>query len=97
MERGGDQRGWPERVLGLGIKANTEVMMAINLGTRGVVEAMELLEYCNLDQGTYYSELRKKHGYQRVFIAVLCYKHSFFCFAREKIDFNNENLKNRIQ
>ena len=44
-------------------KANTEVMMAINLGTRGVAEAMELLEYCNLDQGTYYSELRKQHGY----------------------------------
>ncbi len=44
-------------------KANTEVMMAVNLGTRGVAEAMELLEYCNLDQGTYYSELRKKHGY----------------------------------
>ncbi len=46
-------------------KANTEVMMAINLGTRGVAEAMELLEYCNLDQGTYYSELRKKHGYAK--------------------------------
>lgn len=46
-------------------KANTEVMMAINLGTRGVAEAMELLEYCNLDQGTYYSELRKKHGYDK--------------------------------
>ncbi len=45
-------------------KANTEVMMAINLGTRGVAEAMELLEYCNLDQGTYYSELRKAHGYE---------------------------------
>ena len=46
-------------------KANTEVMMAINLGTRGVAEAMELLEYCNLDQGTYYSVLRKKHGYEK--------------------------------
>lgn len=23
--------------------------MAINLGTRGVAEAMEMLEYCNLD------------------------------------------------
>ena len=44
-------------------KAGTEVMMAINLGTRGVAEAMELLEYCNLDQGTHYSELRKQHGY----------------------------------
>ena len=44
-------------------KAGTEVMMAINLGTRGVAEAMELLEYCNLDHGTHYSELRKQHGY----------------------------------
>ena len=46
-------------------KADTEMMMAINLGTRGVAEAMELLEYCNLDQGTYYSELRKQHGYEK--------------------------------
>ena len=46
-------------------KADTEVMMAINLGTRGVAEAMELLEYCNLDQGTHYSELRKAHGYEK--------------------------------
>ena len=46
-------------------KADTEVMMAINLGTRGVAEAMELLEYCNLDQGTHYSELRRKHGYEK--------------------------------
>ena len=44
-------------------KAGTDVMMAINLGTRGVTETMELLEYCNLDQGTYFSELRKQHGY----------------------------------
>ena len=46
-------------------KADCDVMMAINLGTRGVAEAMELLEYCNLDQGTYYSELRKQHGYEK--------------------------------
>ncbi len=46
-------------------KANTEVMMAVNLGTRGVAEAMELLEYCNLDKGSYYSELRKQHGYEK--------------------------------
>lgn len=46
-------------------KANTDVMMAVNLGTRGVAEAMELLEYCNLDQGTHYSELRKQHGYEK--------------------------------
>ena len=46
-------------------KADCEVMMAINLGTRGVAEAMELLEYCNLDKGTHYSELRKAHGYEK--------------------------------
>jgi alpha-N-arabinofuranosidase len=46
-------------------KAGTDVMMAINLGTRGVAEAMELLEYCNLDQGTHYSQLRRQHGYEK--------------------------------
>lgn len=46
-------------------KADAEVMMAVNLGTRGVAEAMELLEYCNLDQGTHYSELRRAHGYEK--------------------------------
>ena len=44
-------------------KAGTDVMMAINLGTRGVSEAMDILEYCNMDKGTYLSELRKQHGY----------------------------------
>ena len=43
-------------------KVNAEIMMAINLGTRGVTDALNLLEYCNLDEGTYYSELRKSHG-----------------------------------
>ncbi len=46
-------------------KADCDVMMAINLGTRGVAEAMEILEYCNLDQGTQLSQLRKTHGYEK--------------------------------
>ena len=46
-------------------KADAEVMMAINLGTRGVAEAMELLEYCNLDKDTYYAQLRRAHGYEK--------------------------------
>ncbi len=45
-------------------KADAEVMMAVNLGTRGVAEAMELLEYCNLNHGSHYSELRRQHGYE---------------------------------
>ncbi len=46
-------------------KAGTEVMMAVNLGTRGVEEAMALLEYCNIEKGTYFSDLRRKHGYEK--------------------------------
>lgn len=40
-------------------------MMAVNLGTRGIDEAVQLLEYCNMEGGTYLSELRKKHGYEK--------------------------------
>ncbi len=43
-------------------KADSEVMMAVNLGTRGITDALNLLEYCNLDTDTYYADLRKKHG-----------------------------------
>lgn len=43
-------------------KAGSEIMMAINLGTRGISDALNLLEYCNLDTNSYYSDLRKKHG-----------------------------------
>ncbi len=46
-------------------KANTEAMMAVNLGTRGVDDAKNIVEYCNLKEGTYYSNLRKKHGYEK--------------------------------
>lgn len=46
-------------------KADTDVMMAVNLGTRGIMEAKELLEYCNLSGGTYLSDLRKAHGYEK--------------------------------
>ena len=46
-------------------KADTDVMMAVNLGTRGILEAKELLEYCNLEGGTYLSDLRKEHGYEK--------------------------------
>ena len=46
-------------------KADTEVMMAVNLGTRGPEDAKNLLEYCNFEGGTYFSDLRKKHGYEK--------------------------------
>lgn len=45
-------------------KAGTEVMMAVNLGTRGVDDARNVLEYCNFKEGTYYSDMRIRHGYK---------------------------------
>ncbi|MFF5426712.1 MULTISPECIES: alpha-N-arabinofuranosidase [unclassified Streptomyces] len=39
-----------------------EPMMAVNLGTRGVAEALELLEYANHPGGTALSDLRVAHG-----------------------------------
>jgi alpha-N-arabinofuranosidase len=39
-----------------------ETMMAVNLGTRGIEDACNLLEYCNHPSGTYYSDLRISHG-----------------------------------
>ena len=39
-----------------------EVMMAVNLGTRGIDDACNLLEYCNHPSGTKYSDMRIKHG-----------------------------------
>jgi alpha-N-arabinofuranosidase len=44
-------------------KANTAPMMAVNLGTRGVEEARQLVEYCNHPSGTALSDLRRSHGY----------------------------------
>ena len=43
-------------------KADADMMMAVNLGTRGVADACNLLEYCNHPGGTKYSDLRIKHG-----------------------------------
>jgi alpha-N-arabinofuranosidase len=45
-------------------KAETEVMMAVNLGTRGVDAARNLVEYCNHPSGSAYSDMRIQHGYR---------------------------------
>jgi alpha-N-arabinofuranosidase len=43
-------------------EADIEPMMTVNLGTRGVAEACDMLEYCNHPGGTHLSDLRRKHG-----------------------------------
>lgn len=44
-------------------KAGTQVMMAVNLGTRGPEEARNLVEYCNHPGGTAWSDLRRANGH----------------------------------
>jgi alpha-N-arabinofuranosidase len=43
-------------------KANTEMMLAVNLGSRGLDEARAFVEYVNHKGGTYWSDLRAKNG-----------------------------------
>ena len=42
--------------------AGTELMLAVNLGSRGLDEARGLLEYCNHPGGSRWSDLRIKNG-----------------------------------
>ncbi|MGB4658237.1 MAG: alpha-N-arabinofuranosidase [Mobilitalea sp.] len=54
-------------------RAGTQVMQAVNLGTRGPEEARQLLEYCNFPKGTHYSDMRRKNGFEEPFnIKVWC-------------------------
>jgi alpha-L-arabinofuranosidase len=46
---------WCERV-------GVEPMITVNLGTRGLVEAAELLQYCNAEPGTQLADRRVKNG-----------------------------------
>jgi alpha-N-arabinofuranosidase len=41
----------------------TEPLMGLNLGTGTPEQAAALVEYCNVDSGTQWSDLRRKHGY----------------------------------
>lgn len=45
-------------------KADSSVMMAVNLGTRGVLDAQNVVEYCNSVTNTKYADLRRSHGYK---------------------------------
>ena len=40
----------------------TEPLMGLNLGTGSAEDAAALVEYCNLEKGTKWSDLRRKHG-----------------------------------
>lgn len=58
-------------------KTGAEVMMAVNLGTRGIADACNLLEYCNHSGGTMYSDMRIQNGH--------CAPHNirYWCLGNE--------------
>ncbi|GAA1713708.1 alpha-N-arabinofuranosidase [Isoptericola hypogeus] len=58
-------------------KAGVEPMMAVNLGTRGVQEALDLLEYCNVPGGTNWSDRRRANG------AADPYRVKMWCLGNE--------------
>lgn len=46
-------------------KAGCQLMGAVNMGTGTPQDAGDLVEYCNHEGGTYWSDLRKKNGHQK--------------------------------
>lgn len=48
-------------------RAGSEIMMAVNLGTRGAEEAGNLVEYCNAVTDTYFADMRRKNGFEEPF------------------------------
>ena len=42
-------------------------MLTVNLGTRGAMEAADLLEYCNMESGTKFSDMRRENGADKPF------------------------------
>ena len=43
----------------------TEPLLGFNLGTGTPEQAVAYVEYCNVDKGTKWSDLRREHGYER--------------------------------
>jgi alpha-N-arabinofuranosidase len=46
-------------------EVGSDLDMAINLGTRGIDAARNLVEYCNFDGDSYYANLRREHGHEK--------------------------------
>lgn len=58
-------------------KAQVQPIFTVNLGTRGMEEALQYLEYCNFPSGTMYSDLRRSHGVEEP------YGIRFWCLGNE--------------
>lgn len=58
-------------------KVDSDMMLAVNLGTRGADAARNLVEYCNHEKGSYWSDLRRSHGKKEP------YKVKTWCLGNE--------------
>ena len=58
-------------------RVNTEPLLGFNLGTGTPEEAAAYVEYCNLEKGTRWSELRRQHGYEQP------HKVQYWCLGNE--------------
>ena len=56
---------------------NTEPLLGFNLGTGTPEMAAALVEYCNVEKDTEWSDLRRKHGYEKP------YKVKYWCLGNE--------------
>ena len=56
---------------------NTEPLLGFNLGTGTPEMAVALVEYCNLQKGTKWSDLRRSHGYEQP------HKVKYWCLGNE--------------
>ena len=55
----------------------TEPLLGFNLGTAATEEAVAYVEYCNLEKGTKWSDLRRQHGYEQP------HKVQYWCMGNE--------------
>lgn len=55
----------------------SDVMMTVNLATRGVLEAMDCVEYCNFKGGTYWSDKRIEYGHKEP------HNYKYWCLSNE--------------
>ena len=55
----------------------TEPLLGCNFGTGTVEEAVHYVEYCNLDRGTKWADLRRSHGYEQP------HKVKYWCLGNE--------------
>ncbi len=58
-------------------KVGVSPMIAVNLGTGTIKSAAQLVEYCNHDSGTYWSDLRIKNGHREP------YHIKYWCLGNE--------------